>query len=354
MIASFHSCSAPSSSVPAPPCRQQGIGLVEVMISVTLGLIVLAALLKSYSDSKTTFRTQDGLARVQENARLAMHIIGRDLRMAGYRSCVRDGVVAATRNTLNSPADFLFDFLTPVQGFDGNADGSWAPALPGVLGSARTGTDVLVLRGALDGGHTVRQEMGGSTDDLVIAVGPAASPPEAGDIVMVSDCLGSAIFQVTRYLGGSGSVEHDAGAATQPGNSTRNLGRRYPMGAGLLRIATTSYFIRDGNNGPSLWRKTGASPAQELVEGVLDMQVQYGLDADGDRMPDRYANAASVADFRETVSVRIALLFRSLEPLGGAGDPRSFSLLDRTVGPFNDSRMYQVMTSTITLRNRAL
>jgi type IV pilus assembly protein PilW len=336
---------------------QRGSGLIEVMISLTLGLLILVALLKAYSDSKATFRTQDSVSRLQENARYAMHIIGRDLRMAGFRGCTRDTATAALRNTLNTPSAFRYDFAVPVQGFEGNTDGTWSPALDSDLGSVTPATDVIVIRGVLDNGAIIRQEMPNTSADLKVTDNMNPPPFTNGDIVMVSDCLGSAVFQITNFTVANGNIVHNTGVVSlPPGNATKDLGRRYPVGSQIFKLATTSYFIRNSSNGsgPALWQRVGPDPAQELAEGVINMQVQYGLDTDGDLMPNSYVNASTNPNYRNVVSVRIAMLFRSLEDASSDIDQRGFTLLDRVVGPFNDGRLYQVMTTTIALRNKAL
>lgn len=338
--------------------RQTGVGLIEILVSITLSLVVMIALLKSYDNSKSTFRVQDSISRLQENARYASYLISRDLRMAGYRGCARDGSLAPIRNTLNNPTAFLNNFEVPVQGFEGNTNGTWSPALDASLDPVVAGTDALVMRGTLDDGIIIRQEMPNVSADLKVTenLSPVPFVPAGGDIVMVSDCLGSAIFQITQYTNSNGNIVHNTGGSLSPGNATQDLGRRYPVGSQIFKVSSISYFIRNSGSGsgPALWRRVGSSPAQELIEGVQNLQVQYGEDTDGDLMPDIYRNANQVANFRNIVAIRLAFLFRSLEPAGLDADTRTFTLLDRVVGPFNDRRMYQVVTTTITLRNKAL
>jgi type IV pilus assembly protein PilW len=337
------------------PSGQRGVSLIEVMISITLGLLVLVYLLKAYDNSKATFRAQDSVSRLQENARYAIYLISRDLRMAGYRGCVRDSAVASIKNTLNTPAAFLYDFEKPVQGFEGITNGSWTPTLDSSIGPVIAGTDVLAIRGTTENGIVIQQGMPDTSADLKVGNNLNPQLLQIGDIVMVSDCLGSTVFQVTHYNVSNGNIVHNTGVVVHsPGNATKDLGRRYPAGSQLFKLATISYYVRNSGSGPALWRKAGNSPAQELIEGVQSMQVQYGMDTDGDLIPNSYVNAAVDTNFRNVVSVRIALLFRSLEIASTDRDNRTFTLLDRNVGPFNDGRMYQVMTTTITLRNKAL
>lgn len=67
--------------------RLRGFGLIELMIAMTLSLIIGIAITQIFLSQKNTFKAQDELGRMQENARFAFDAIGRDLRMAGYWSC---------------------------------------------------------------------------------------------------------------------------------------------------------------------------------------------------------------------------------------------------------------------------
>lgn len=65
--------------------RQRGVGLVEVMISLVIGLMLLGALAYFFLGSQQMNRTHDDLARMQESGRNAMEILGKAIRQAGYR-----------------------------------------------------------------------------------------------------------------------------------------------------------------------------------------------------------------------------------------------------------------------------
>src|SRR5690606_22083074 len=92
--------------------------------------------------------------------------------------------------------------------------------------------------------------------------------------------------------------------------------------------------------------------AQELAEGVENLQLLYGEDLDGDASPDDFRNASAVTSWDNVVALRVALLVASLRGRLAESDPRTFALLDETVGPFNDGRLRRVVTTTIALRNR--
>ncbi len=82
--------------------RQMGIGLIELMIAMTLSLLIGAAVIQVFLGQRQTFRTQDDMARIQENARFALEQIARDVRFVGFWGCSRRAPITnATGNSLN-------------------------------------------------------------------------------------------------------------------------------------------------------------------------------------------------------------------------------------------------------------
>lgn len=328
--------------------RQSGIGLVEIMISLVLGLIVTGAIVQIYLTTKRQNDMQGSLTGRQESARFAAQIIQRDAQMAGYRGCLRD--VGNVTNTLNSSTDFLYRFGRHVEGFE---DGVGAPAS---ITNVVANTDVLTLRTVDDPGIFTTAAMGNATADPVTVAGLNPAPLAVNDIALITDCGGASIFQVTGYDTGTGAVVHNTGGAA-PGNATKNLVRRYAAGSQVFTIRTTTYFIRNSENGtgPALWRRSGnVAAAQELAEGIENLQVLYGVDTDGNQTADEYrtANNVSAADWLNVVSLRVALLVAGVTDRVSEEDPRTFDLLGEEVGPFDDGRLRRVVTFTVALRNR--
>lgn len=64
--------------------RQLGLSLIELMVAMTIGLFLVAVVGSLFVSAKQMYRTQDNLARLQENGRYAMDILGRNVRDAGY------------------------------------------------------------------------------------------------------------------------------------------------------------------------------------------------------------------------------------------------------------------------------
>lgn len=66
--------------------RQSGFTLVEMMIALVVGLILTGGILQVFLSNKQAYRTNEALARIQEDSRLLSDMLGRNIRMAGYRA----------------------------------------------------------------------------------------------------------------------------------------------------------------------------------------------------------------------------------------------------------------------------
>ena len=64
--------------------RQRGFTLVEMMVALTIGLVVAMGFAVSFVNLKSTYGTQDKLAQLQDNERLAMSFLTSTVEEAGY------------------------------------------------------------------------------------------------------------------------------------------------------------------------------------------------------------------------------------------------------------------------------
>jgi type IV pilus assembly protein PilW len=84
------------SSVAGLYHRQTGLSMLEVMVSLALGLLLVIAIGTIYLGSKQTYLLQESSARVQETGRYALEEIGSSLRQAGYADMVAKTAFAGT------------------------------------------------------------------------------------------------------------------------------------------------------------------------------------------------------------------------------------------------------------------
>lgn len=91
--------------------------------------------------------------------------------------------------------------------------------------------------------------------------------------------------------------------------------------------------------------------AMPIVEGVEGFRVLYGLDEDGDDVPERYVPHDAALDPGRIAALRFALLVNSGEPIRTRAVSESYVLLDRVIER-EDRVARTVFSSTVKLRNR--
>ncbi len=68
----------------ARPRRQAGMTLIEVMVSITVGLILLSGVISIFSSNKLAYRLQESTNVLDENARYALNQLQYHLRMGDH------------------------------------------------------------------------------------------------------------------------------------------------------------------------------------------------------------------------------------------------------------------------------
>lgn len=342
---------------------------MEIMVAVALSVILLAGVIQIFVSSKSTYRLQDNLARMQENGRFALDFLTRDVRMAGYRGCTNFGVVTNTLKNGNN--NLAYDFETGLTGFDNPS------ANPPVLLSnagivPAPGTDVIVIR--RNSGDPVRVTQNNNGSQLfaeVISNLPGGCPDGTdkisdlcqGDILMVSDCVKSRVFQAGNLTvtGNNGNITHPSSGT--PGNDPSSWGgasapeeEQFNKDAEIVRIGTFAYFVSVRADGIPVLNRFDGSNIFELAEGVEDMQITYGEDTDGDRTADVYRDAGTVSKWSQVVSARIHLLVRTNDN-NMTDAPADYTFNGNLVAgsslPATDRFLRREFTTTVTVRNRA-
>ena len=88
-----------------------------------------------------------------------------------------------------------------------------------------------------------------------------------------------------------------------------------------------------------------------LVEGVEDIQFEFGVDTDADGAPNQYLAAPTPAQLQGAVTVQIHLMLRSIGKIPGWRDEGIYTLGRKKVAAPRDSYLRQVFSSTVFLRN---
>jgi len=309
-----------SASVPG---RAAGLTLVELLVAMTIGLVLIVGATQVYVDSHAAYAVNETTARLQENARYALSVLEPDIRMSGYWGLTNrsDGIGGEAQPTdaqsaLGAPAASTcgvnFPLLVgfPVQGTNDSYAATCAAGNGGnVTSAAMPNADTITVRRA-----------SAITVPPATASGPLRICSTRTSGLLVTDITGSFC----------------QGADAQINNLIVNL-----------------YYVDQSSSQagvPSLRRKAlNAGPAfqdDEIVPGVEDLQVQYGVDLSGGfgaasgaaseylnagaALTNLLTNATPPSQFpAQIASVRIWLLVRSDAPEAGFTDDRIYEYGDR-------------------------
>ncbi len=325
--------------------KQSGVSLVEVMIAMLLGIFLLGSVVQFFVSSRQSNRVHEATSRLQETGRMALEVMARDIRMADFWGCASD--ITNVVNNLNSANAGYVDYQTG--GVAGTEGGAGVP-------------DTLILRGGFGTGLNVQPPYGPQASaNLKVSAG---NDLEQGDIILVSDCTNGDIFQISNANpGGAGTVVHNTGSTTVPGNynstnpgcpgaNAHCLSKVYGADATVYRVQQIIYTVGTGSEGePALFRN-GA----EFLDGVEDLQILYGEDTDapgsaGEGIANYFVPADQVADMERVIGIRIAIVARSSNDNLVPGNLQSFAVLGANETAA-DRRIRRVYETTVNIRNR--
>lgn len=330
--------------------KQFGVSLIELMIAMALGLFIMAGVTSLYLGSRATHSTQSSVANVQESLRFGFEYLAYDLRMAGYMGCanIRD---MAPQVVANPPVPSV-GLGGSVRGYNGGSGWTNPTAITHVAG-----TDVISLsRASLTSMH-ISENSNGS--NFKIDSGSTPHGLSVNQILIVTDCQRSDIFRATAVSATSGSttITHASNLNTQPAGSACAAGSgkivtecssmgNYKSDAQVASLESVTFFIGINPQGnPALYKVDTST--NELVEGIFDMQLEYGLDTVDDTLFIADSYSATPGNWSQVVSVRLALQARSAE-VNALPTATSYTYNGASV---SDRRFKRTSTTVIGLRN---
>ncbi len=330
---------AASTRSSAPLRAEVGMTLIELMVALAIGMFLMIGAMTVFQQSRTSFRITESVSRLQENARFALDAIEPDIRMAHYwglttRTGKVQGRLPQTAPNGLGPAtcgsNWAIDLDYAIRGTNGPAAWPWGCA--GQTPAANS--DTLVVRHAGQDALTAAQVAAGGGGALYIQSARA---------------LDSQLFKGTAVPGGYA-----------PGTSETH------------RLVVNGYYVSTssllGAGVPSLHVKTltatGVIQDQEVLAGVEDMQVQFGVDTDPEGSAnrgsiDRYVNvddpmidptSALFNSDAQILAVRIWLRVRAERTENGFTDTTRYQYAGQDVTP-NDGFRRVLISKTIYLRN---
>lgn len=347
-----------------PLIKQSGLSLLEILVALVISLFLLGGIVQVYLGNRTAYRFTDAISRIQENGRFALDTFTSDVRMAGFMGCVP--FHSDENGTYSGNTPYIQNHLNSANDTVGKYDFINQPAFTAADDNGLNNSDTLTLKGAKAGQSTFVETLahpGSGAIKVDTSVGF-----QANDIVLITNCQSANIFQIdsaTEDEANPGVITlthtttgSDPGNVNIPKNLCSDGHCLYSKDespyeaykATAFALQAVKYEITTSADGePSLFRKVNNNEAELLIEGVEQLQFKFGIDTDSDGFANQYLDSTDVADMRQVKSIRIALVVRS-DATGMTESDQTYQIFGTDITA-NDTRLRQVFTSTIAIRN---
>lgn len=320
----------------------RGFSLIELMVAIAIGLLLMLVMTRLMAQQDSARAEIEKAGRQIEDGRYAVNLLHEDVQLAGYYGQI--GAIATVPAALPNPCETgstaagllaIGEALAlPIQGYDSPT------TVPAGLADCiededhLDGTDVLVVR---------------RTDAEADGVVPATT---------VDDRVYVQTTPIERIVGLGGSTAAATFTllrkdAASPAELRRYVQRIYFVSPCHVPASGSTSCNADADGGrpiPTLKRvdfSEAGFTITPLVEGVENLQVEYGLDGNEDGAPDRYETAPDLAEWPDVVAVRVGLLSRAIQPSAGHVDDRSYVLGSTTIDGSGDAYKRQAYVVAI-------
>lgn len=284
---------------------QQGFTLIELMVSLVLGLIIVAAATMLFIAGQKSLALQQGAADIQDNANFALNYMAKDIRMANLNA------VTATMTASSANGGIVFSTTN----------------LAGISTANVSKSEV---------SNTSNVNVG--SDQLVIQYLPTQAQIDSG----LFDCEGTQVTDASVYVIERYFVRQDANI-----NNNETSATALALACAAGRSNNLTAFNND--NGQIIMKRVDyfhvLLTAQDSSGNFRDMTIaQYTTNAPTARI----------------VGVKLGVLVRSNQSVGldsNISVTRSFPVLDQsvtlnsTIQSAQTKNLRQVITQTIAIRN---
>lgn len=315
--------------------KAAGFTLIEMMISITIGLGIIAGLMTVLVSNSSSSRTNERTSELQTNGRYALNSMKQELRQAGYR-----GYTWAEPNAMSTVMGSVSGECLEAGAVAGSFVSNIHQGIWGENNSNPFSANCIPAA-------SYASDASGKGDDVLVVRRLAGVP--------AATLAANTVYFHSSY--GVGEVFRGTTAPVFTGSPTPLANFAVQIYVYYISPYTTS--STESPKVPALFRvalQADGSMARELVaSGIEHFQVQYGRLS---TVPDtRYYDAvtgtstnSAPTDWDDVNSVRIWLLARNATGEPGYANTNSYVMGDQTY-TVNDSFRRQLFSTVVQLRN---
>jgi type IV pilus assembly protein PilW len=285
--------------------RLRGVSLIELMVAMTISLALIGGAIQVYVYSRKHYEDNEGLARLQETARYALSVMESDIRMSNSWGLAA-GLITISPPGFNTQCGTKFVANESAPALAGNDNKySFATGCPltttGAGASAIASADTLIVRRA----SALPSTTAATTSRLRVC----STRTGAQLVATTSSCESAPIGQVNDLIENIYYISRDADQRTN--------------------LPTLRRWGLTGNVSAGGTPATFEMAPVEIIPGVEDMQIQFGIDPTGVKgTAARYVNPED-ATAGQIVSVRLWLLVRAETAEPDFKDEKTYEYGDR-------------------------
>lgn len=226
---------------------ERGFNLIELMIAMAMFAVVSLAGFTVLSSGQKSSVMNDEVVKIQQSVRLALDMVSRDIRMAGYGNPATPSSVPYTGNGCTS-------IINPT--------------------NSSTGPDsiAIVTMDRVIGRLQQNAPLGTATSTSTIVL-DSVTGLSANDIITLDGVFTAAVTAIN-----TGTKTLTLGTSIQTPQTFN--GDAAGTGTQVVRLICAKYTVNTTTN--QLMRQDDSTGAVAVVDGIEDLQLAYGVDADGD------------------------------------------------------------------------
>jgi prepilin-type N-terminal cleavage/methylation domain-containing protein len=344
---------------------KQGFTLLELMISMALGLIVLATMTSLFKTGMDTTRTVMQRAETQQNMRAAIDLMVKDITMAGAGlplggmqlpngtgsslskfGCDQGGTCHVPAFTY--PANYMYGVIPGFKnGVEANAvvPSAPAPAINDSITVIYVDYNCVLQPVNYD---LVTFPIPGSGTKITIGTDVVPAPPlitsagqvQVGDLILLQNSLGAAVGEVTNLDATSITfADLDPLNMNQDGAKFNNI-KSISLGSGTIanRLLAVTYYLTVPANGqtPRLMRQVNGLPPVPVADDIINLQFSY----------DVYNSTTSALDPNQA------------DPIGNGESPSlmqkiNVALMGQSISNYVNKSQNMYLTTSVSARNMA-
>ena len=256
--------------------KNQGLTLIELLVAMAISAILIAAIYRTFIGQHKTYTVQEQVVDMQQNVRVAINRMMREIRMAGFGSVWN--VFPPEHLPFLTLAGPFLDVINPGDGRD--------------IIEGRP-VDRITIIGAFEQVSTLSQSTDGS--DTIQLVGGAN---QFNLLTRRYLCIGGLETHIVRWI--------DGNTITLDGKLLFNHGAGTPV----FKVKAITYQLRWDNRNPNmpvLTREdlTDGGGSQVVAENIENLQFRYVLE-DGSES-DSPADPSEIRMVRVTVHARTSI-----------------------------------------------